>query len=120
MESVQPDMALKVPQRRWPFYCLGLLLFLLGPLIYAVQFRAHVLATPWYAPVLATLGVLSVIVSVRQRPSVPRGAGLALLSLVCAGEWFVLLVGMAAPPYTGVAQVGRPLPAFATSLSDGR
>lgn len=108
------------PVRRWPLFLVGVLLFVLGPALYAVQIRLKYLAMPWYVLALATLGVLFMVVSVWQRRSVWRSAGLALFVLVCAFEWFAVLVENRTPVYTGPAQPGRQLPAFATTLADGQ
>jgi hypothetical protein len=96
------------------------LLFLLGPAIYILLFRMHHLWTPWYAPILATVGVLLMVVSVRQRWGIVRAVGLFLLALICGLEWFMVLVGSSTPLYTGPAKVGRQLPAFTTTLASGQ
>jgi hypothetical protein len=115
-----PSSATTTPRpSRWPFFLAGVLLFLLGPIIYVFQFRANVLTTPWYVPLLATLGVLLAIIAVVQRWSIVRAAGLVLLVLVCGLEWFMILVATRTPPYAGPAAVGRQIPAFVTTLPDG-
>jgi hypothetical protein len=103
-----------------PLFALGVLLFFLGLLIYVVQFRLKHLVTPWHVPILATLGVLLMGASVWQRPGVWRIAGLALFGLVCGFEWFFLAAGSKSPVYTGPAQPGRKIPAFAGTRADGR
>ena len=40
------------PPRRWPLFLLGVLLFVAGPILYAIQFSSGVLFVPWYVPVL--------------------------------------------------------------------
>jgi hypothetical protein len=111
-----PDVG-KRPGRM--YLLLGALLAAAGLVIYAVQFRAKVLTTPWYVPVLATVGVgLAVMALVRSR-SVGRWAATVLLTLFAAVEWVFLLVLMSTPPYTGPAQAGQPFPAFTTTRADG-
>ena len=39
---------------------------------------------------------------------------------MCVFEWFALFVENKAPVYTGPAQPGEQLPAFATTLADGK
>lgn len=120
MQSIQPLPAAANPlTRRWPFFLLGILLFLAGPLIYVIQFRQHYLATPWYVPALATLGGLLMIVAVWQRWGWLRAIGLGVFVLVCAFEWFMVAVATRTPAYTGPAQAGHAVPAFTTTLADG-
>jgi hypothetical protein len=120
MDNPQPSSAVpSTPPRQLPLFLLGVLLFILGPALYVIQFRLHHLATPWYVPILATIGVLFLLISARQRRGLMRIVGLLFLALVCGLEWFMLVVATNTPPYSGPAQVGRPLPAFATTLADG-
>jgi hypothetical protein len=108
------------PTRRLPLFLLGILFFIAGPAIYAAQFQMRHLTTPWYAPILATMGVLLMVVSVVRRPGILRGIGLVLFALFCGMEWFMVLVALVTPAYSGPAQIGRTLPAFATELADGK
>ena len=106
--------------RRWPFFLIGVLLFLLGPAIYVVQlWLSHLGTTPWYMPILATVAVLLMAVSVWRRRGIVRWAGLILFVVLCALAWFHLLVGTRTPLYTGPAQASHKVPAFATTLADG-
>ena len=116
LQTVAPTISL--PRRR-PLFLGGLVLFLAGPVLNAVQILLKHLWTPWYVPVLASLGVVLMIVSVRQRRSVLRGAALAFFVLLCGGEWYLMLVAAKTPAYTGPAQPGSKLPPFATVLADG-
>src|SRR5438876_1300183 len=112
------DVATKARRRR-PLFLLGVLLFLLGPVLYVVLFSLKHLGLPWYVPVLGTVGVVLMFLSVWQRPGILRGAALILFVLLCAGEWFVGLVLTRTPAYAGPARVGSKLPVFATALADG-
>ena len=105
--------------RQWPLFLLGALLFLLGPIIFVVQFNVQMVNMPWHVPILATLGVLLMAVSVWQRGGIWRGVGLGLFALLCGREWFMLVVGTKTPAYTGPAIVDHQVPAFATTLADG-
>src|SRR5437899_1804279 len=66
---------------------LGILLVLAGPLIYMGQFSAKVLTVPWYAPVLATLGILLLFVAVWRKPNIWRISALVLFGLMAAFQW---------------------------------
>lgn len=104
---------------RW-WFLLGIGLLLLGIVIFIVQSSLRIWAVPWYAPILATLGVLLAVFSVLQRRSVTRGVGLVLLALLCAGEWHFLIWGSKLPAYSGPVQAGQTIPHFETTLADGR
>lgn len=108
------------PARRRPLFLIGVACFVLGPVIYAVQMRAGSLVVPWHWPVLATLGALCMAASARQRPGAWRIAGLAAFSILCGLEWFFFGVATRTPAYSGPAQVGTKLPAFAATYADGR
>ncbi len=119
MENPQAVTTTTPPSRCWPFFWAGLLLFLLGPVLYAVQVSLKHLWTPWYVPLLASLSVVLMIAAVRQRRSVLRGAALTFFALLCGGEWYLMLVATKSPIYTGPAQPGGKLPPFAAMLADG-
>ncbi|HEV3447910.1 MAG TPA: hypothetical protein VG099_24950 [Gemmataceae bacterium] len=116
----QPEYVRPTARRRPPLFLLGVALFLLGPILYIVLFNQGHLATPWYVPILATAGVLFMILSVRQRGGILRGTGLVLFGLLCAGQWFIFVVATKTPAYTGPVQVGGSLPAFTANLADGK
>ena len=121
MQNPQSDPApLSAPPRRLPLYLLGTLLFIAGPVIYFIQFRMNRLVVPWYAPILATVGVVLILIAVMQRGGVIRIAVLVLLTLLCGLEWFFLVVGAKSPTYQGPAQAGHQLPPFVTTLADGK
>src|SRR6516165_5784766 len=93
---------------RW-WFGTGIAVFLLGLAGYIVQFSVKQLVVPWYAPILATVGVLLVLVACLRRPTVVRFLGLAVLTLLCAGEWYFLVSLSRLPEYTGPAKVGQSL-----------
>jgi hypothetical protein len=107
------------PSRHWLFFLFGVLLVLLGPVVYVVQFQRGQLVTPWYVPLLASAGVLFMALSLWRRFGLLRTAGFVLFLLVCGFEWYALLVVARTPPYTGPVQPGGKVPAFAVALSDG-
>jgi hypothetical protein len=121
MDNLQPATAkASAPPRRLPLFLLGILMFLVGPGLYMLQFKLRQLEiTPLYVPVLATLGVLFMVLAVRKSRGFLRIAGLVLFLVVCGLEWFMLLVGARLEPYTGPAQLGAKVPTFATTLADG-
>lgn len=99
---------------------LGSGLFLLGFVVYFVQaFFFKYLVTPWYMPVLFTLGAVLTLVSLGQRPTWTRAVVSLVLALLCAGEWYFMLSMSVLPEYQGPLQVGKKIPAFTTTLADG-
>lgn len=100
---------------------LGAGLCLVGLAAYIIQYAVfHQFVVPWYAAIMATVGVGLMAVAVMRRPRIGRIVALVLIGALTAFEWFVLLVGSRVPAYEGPAQVGRPLPAFTTMRADGR
>jgi hypothetical protein len=97
----------------------GILLFVLGPPLYVVQFQQKLLFAPWYVPIMASIGVAIMLASVWQRRGVARTIGLMAFALVCGLEWLLLGVGTMTPLYDGPAGTGRTIPDFATNLADG-
>jgi hypothetical protein len=108
------------PASRWPFFLIGVVLFILGPVIYAVQSISAIPPTPWYLPILATLGVVLMLLSVVQRGGILRIIFLVPFAVLCAFEWYMLTVMSVTPAYTGPAQPDKKIPAFATTRADGR
>jgi hypothetical protein len=107
--------------RRYPgrvLLTLGLMVAVAGVVSYAVQIWAEHLATPWYLPIVGTLGLVCVVVSLCQARSIWRLLALILVLLLTGGEWAMLLGGRQ-PPYAGPVAVDRPFPAFATLRADG-
>lgn len=100
------------------FVTLGLGLVALGLAVYAGQLALHRLTTPWYVPILATLGVVALAWSVWQRRSVWRVLAFVLAVLVAGAEWAFIL-GTGLPGYSGPVAAGRAFPAFTTKTADG-
>ena len=98
---------------------LGILAALVGVGIFAVQFNAAILKTPWYMPILATLGVGMIYLSLKRQRTVARWIAAGLFTLFAGFQWFAMLVMMKLPAYTGPAKIGQELPAFAAAYSDG-
>jgi hypothetical protein len=100
---------------------LGVGLLLLGQALYFVQtFQLKHLVTPWYVPILFTAGVLLALVSACQRPTWTRVVALLALALLCAGEWYFILLISRLPEYKGPVQVDKKIPEFTTTFADGR
>jgi hypothetical protein len=112
------ETTLQTATRRWPLFLLGLLLFILGPISVFAQLHFHDRHTPYQAPILATLGVLLMAVSLWQRGGIIRGIALFLFAALCGLEWFLLLVAMKTPDYAGPT-VGQKTPPFTTTLANG-
>jgi hypothetical protein len=101
------------------YLVLGLLVALAGPVLYAGQLQAKVLSTPWYAPILGTVGLLLLVLAMRQSRSIWRWLAAGFVTLFAAFEWVWLLVLVGAPTYTGPVKAGQFFPEFATTLADG-
>jgi hypothetical protein len=98
---------------------LGLFLAVAGPvLMMLLTFAAKILITPWYAPVLGTLGVALIVLALARSRSIWRWAAVVIVTLFVAFQWYVPLA-MRLPAYTGNVKEGQPFPAFATTLADG-
>jgi hypothetical protein len=83
-----------------------------------LMFAAKILITPWYAPLLGTLGVALLVLALMRSRSLWRWTAVVIVSLLVAFQWWALLA-MRTPPYTGPVKDGQPFPAFATTLADG-
>jgi hypothetical protein len=105
--------------RHWLLFFTGIALFVLGPVWFVVQFRLKHLGTAWYVPILASAGVMLMILSIRLRSGIVRTVFLMLFAIVCGFEWFAFTVATRSPAYTGPAQPGRKVPQFVAQLGDG-
>jgi hypothetical protein len=101
-------------------FWVGIAACVLGLALAVVQFGLKHLFVPWYAPVLATLGAVLLLVAVARRPGVVRIVVLLVITALAGLEWFFLVSLMKLPAYEGPAQVGKQLPAFTATLADGR
>jgi len=97
---------------------LGFGLPVLGVMGYVLQLWLRHLTTPWYLPVLATLGVACVCVSLWRMRTVWRWLALLLVLMLAGGSW-AFLVAARLPAYTGPIAVGKPFPLFTTMRADG-
>lgn len=97
---------------------LGIGLSALGLIAYAFQVWLQQLTAPWYLPLVTTLGVVLVVLSLWRKRTVWRFVALTLFLLVAGAAWMFVLVTQL-PPYTGPVALGQPFPAFATAHSDG-
>ncbi|HEV3146611.1 MAG TPA: hypothetical protein VGZ47_22170 [Gemmataceae bacterium] len=116
-ETNQSTAARRHPGRL--FLAIGMLLPLIGIAIYYFQFQAKVLRAPWYMAILATGGFFLIGLALVQSRSLLRSLAAAFFFLLAAAEWVFLLVLVSAPPYTGPAKAGQPLPNFSTTRADG-
>jgi hypothetical protein len=118
MVSVAPPQVRSRGRWLWLF---GIGLLILGVAGYVYQLMAmKQITTPWYVPILGTIGVMLMLVGFGMRPTITRGLGVAVVALLCAFQWYALIVLAAVPPYTGPVQASQPIPAFTTALADGR
>src|SRR6516225_2734705 len=94
---------------------LGVFLAVAGPvLMILLMFAAKILITPWYAPLLGTLGVALIVLALMRSRSIWRWTAVVIFTLFVAFQWYALL-GMHTPAYTGPVKDGQPFPAFATA-----
>ena len=98
---------------------LGILATIAGIVTYIFQLKAARLTTPWYAPGLATLGTVLVVVSLVRSVTVWRMAALLLVGAVTAGEWWFIAASKL-PAYAGPAAEGKAFPEFTAALVDGK
>ena len=98
---------------------LGVFLAVAGPvLMMLLTFATKILITPWYAPVLGTLGVALIATALVRSRSVWRWTAVVIFTAFVSFQWWALLA-MHTPAYTGPVRDGEPFPAFATTLADG-
>src|SRR5262245_61352539 len=86
---------------------LGMLTALAGVAIFMVQFNAAILKTPWYMPILATVGMVLIFASLKQQRTAARWIAAGLFTLFAGFQWFAMLVMMKLPAYVGPAKVGQ-------------
>lgn len=108
------------PSGRFWFW-FGMAVSFSGIAAYLVQFFVfkQLSVMPWYAPLLASLGVAMVFLSLRKRRTTPRLLGLLLVVIVAGFEWFYVLSFTKLPPYAGPV-VGEKLPSFRATLANGQ
>lgn len=107
------------PARGWPFLLTGICFFVLGLGIYCAQLVLGVLTTPWYVPILSTVGVVLMAVSAVQRGGMARSIALGLFVVICAFQWYFVAVLTKTPVYEG-PDIGEKAPAFAAIAADGK
>jgi hypothetical protein len=99
---------------------LGILAAFAGPILYAVQLTvAGRMDVPWYAPALATLGVILVLLSLATRVTIWRGLGLLIVAFLGGVQWHFLLNYTRLPSYNGPVVAGQSFPEFTAKRADG-
>src|SRR5215510_1255897 len=94
---------------------LGVFLAVAGPvLMILLTFAAKILITPWYAPLLGTLGVALIILALMRSRSFLRWTAVVIFTVFVAFQWYALLA-MRTPAYTGPVKDSEPFPAFVTT-----
>jgi hypothetical protein len=97
----------------------GVFLAVAGPvLMILLMFAVKMLITPWYAPLLGTLGVALIVLALTRSRSIWRWTAVVIFTLLVAFQWWALFA-MRTPAYTGPVKDGHPFPVFATTLADG-
>ena len=99
---------------------LGIILAILAIVLGVAQYSFALLVVPWQVPIVTTLGVMLLLVSISRRRTVTRIIVLVLITALAGLEWYFLLSFSRLPNYRGPAQAGVKLPAFQTTLADGR
>jgi hypothetical protein len=104
-----------------PLLWLGIVIALLGVVVYgSLAFGTGFLHTPWYMPIMATIGVCIILLSIVLRLTVLRIVALLIIGLLAAGEWWWLLGLSRLPAYAGPVAAAQPFPEFSpASLADG-
>lgn len=116
---MENSVAQDPPARGWPFLLNGICFFVLGFGIYCAQLVLGVLTTPWYVPILSTVGVVLMAVSLAQRRGVARSIALGLFIVICGFQWFFVAVLTKTPVYEG-PDIGEKAPAFAAIAADSK
>jgi len=100
---------------------LGIVIALFGLGVYVVlAIGTGFLHTPWYMPVLATIGTCLIVISIVRRLTIWRIVAVLIIGLLTAGEWWWLLDFSRLPAYAGPVSVDQPFPEFSpASLADG-
>ena len=97
----------------------GVFLAVAGPvLMILLMFAAKILITPWYAPLLGTLGVALIVLAIVRSRSIWRWTAVVIFTALAGFGWWALFA-MRLPAYTGPVKDGQSFPAFATTLADG-
>src|SRR5215475_8818168 len=90
---------------------LGVFLAVAGPvLMILLTFAAKILITPWYAPLLGTLGVALIVLALMRSRSIWRCTTVVIFTLFVGFQWWAVLA-MRTPAYTGPVKDGQPFPA---------
>jgi hypothetical protein len=116
-ESKPP--AARSPSGHWQLFLAGIVLFVLGPAWFVIQFRMKNLGAGLYVPILSSVGLVLLIASVCRRRGLIRIVFLMMFAVICGLEWYVFLVAARTPAYAGPALPGRKVPPFAARLADG-
>jgi hypothetical protein len=98
----------------------GMGLAVLAIAMVVIQYSFQILVVPWYLPLVTAIGALLVLWSLTKRLTIVRMVVLVLLAALAGLEWASFAVGGKLPEYTGPAEAGKKLPAFQTTLADGR
>src|SRR6516165_11197591 len=97
----------------------GALVAVAGPVLGIVlMFAAKILITPWYTPLLGTLGVALIVLALMRSRSIWRWTAVVIFTLLVGFQWWALLA-MRLPVYNGPVKNGESFPAFVTTLADG-
>src|SRR6516165_2479932 len=86
---------------------LGVLVALAGPVLMIVLvFGAKILITPWYSPLLGTLGVALIVLAIVRSRSIWRWTAVVIFTALAGFGWWALFA-MRLPAYTGPVKDGQ-------------
>lgn len=114
MNSTEPHAG----RRLFPYFLVGLAIFVAGPALYVFRFTNHDLSLPWYVPVSAAAGLLFMLRSFALSRGVVRAIVLAAFFMLGVLETYFIFVGSRVPAYAGL-KVGERVPAFSAVRADG-
>src|SRR5262245_60427723 len=118
MQDVIAPAPASVRKRGRGLFWLGITLPFIALAVYIVQFQFKMFFVPWYVPIASLIGLGLLAVSIWQRPSIVRIAGLVLIALFCVGQGLFFTVSKL-PAYSGPVHVGETIPSFQTIMADG-
>jgi hypothetical protein len=101
-------------------FWLGIAIAVLAVAAMFVQISLRILIVPWYVPIAMTFAAACLLMSLAQRRSVTRIVALLLVAGLAGAEWYFVAHLSKLPEYAGPARAGQPIPAFTTTLADGR
>lgn len=98
----------------------GIGVCVLAIVLVVVQYALKRFKDPWYVPMLTSLGALMLLAALSRRRTATRVILFVLILALAGFEWYVMIHLSKLPTYAGPARVAQRIPAFQTTLADGR